>query len=340
MSGLRVSFSFGPVLALLALAGCRPQDDIRQYELPHQEEFAPRAERRVDAKRLIGALFFKGEETWVFKVDGPNKSLSPHKEALEDFFRTVRFIPGKDLPDWQLQQGWKEKAVGGIRLATLVLPNDLELALTKFAKQDLLANVNRWRNQVGLASIGEGELPNSAKKEIVDGVTAYFVDVVGPAKQAGEEREPIVPNVKIPSKYSLPDEWVKSAGSKPPTIFSFTLRKDDQLAKLTVTAMRGEAGGVVRNVERWRDEAKLPRIPDEEILKTTKKIEVDGRPAHYVDLSNPDAPGATRIVAVILIQDDFSWFFKMFGPNQLIESQTPTFEGYIRSIRFEDIPRK
>lgn len=227
------------------------------------------------------------------------------------------------------------------RIATLVLPDNLELALTRFPKQDLLANVKRWRNQVGLAPVEEAELEKSAKREVIDGVTAYFVDVVGPAKAAGGDQVVRVPPAEEPKPlitYDLPGIWKK----EPPgqfSLYAFSYNQGAKSARLTITPLAGQAGGLVGNIDRWRKELKLPEASGEQIQKEAAKIEIDGRPAYFVDLANPKMP-EHRIVGALLFQEQGSWFFKMFGAADLIESQKPAFEAFLRSIRFQDAKGK
>ena len=52
----------------------------------------------------------------------------------------------------------------------------------------LLANVNRWRGQMKLEETTEEQLRNTAQKIEVAGLTADYVDLLGP-ESAGEKRE-------------------------------------------------------------------------------------------------------------------------------------------------------
>ncbi len=64
---------------------------------------------------------------------------------------------------WTLPAGWKEAQGGGqMRYATLTAPVqgkvDVSVIRLPGPAGGELANVNRWRNQIGLAPVGEGDL--------------------------------------------------------------------------------------------------------------------------------------------------------------------------------------
>jgi hypothetical protein len=60
---------------------------------------------------------------------------------------------------WSLPKGWTESRVGGMRLATLKPPAagkvDVSVIVIPGAAGGELANVNRWRGQIGLQPIDE-----------------------------------------------------------------------------------------------------------------------------------------------------------------------------------------
>ncbi len=69
---------------------------------------------------------------------------------------------------WTLPPGWKETPGGGpMRYATLTAPVSGRLEVTVIRLPGPaggeLANVNRWRNQLGLAPIVEADLPSARK---------------------------------------------------------------------------------------------------------------------------------------------------------------------------------
>ena len=75
-------------------------------------------------------------------------------------------VPPPPAPDkpmkWTLPKGWTETLVGGMRYATLTAPVkgkvDVSIVVLPGPAGGELANVNRWRGQLGLAPIDEPQL--------------------------------------------------------------------------------------------------------------------------------------------------------------------------------------
>lgn len=70
---------------------------------------------------------------------------------------------------WKTPAGWKEQPAGNVRLASFLITGDegkkAEMAITQFPGDvgGDLANINRWRNQLQLGPIAEGDLSKSIK---------------------------------------------------------------------------------------------------------------------------------------------------------------------------------
>ena len=45
-----------------------------------------------------------------------------------------------------------------------------------------------------------------------------------------------------------------------------------------------------------------------------------------------------RTLGVVATQGPVTWFYKLSGPDPLVEGQRPAFEAFVRSIRFEGGP--
>jgi hypothetical protein len=77
-------------------------------------------------------------------------------------------VPSEGGLRWKLPAGWKEASGGGqMRYATLTPPvqGKVEVSVIRLPGPagGELANVNRWRNQIGLAPIGEADLAPARK---------------------------------------------------------------------------------------------------------------------------------------------------------------------------------
>ncbi len=135
--GLRGGAVCGVGAALLLAPGCG-EDEARLHEAPEGVETIAEAERPEAGQR---------------ETREPTTGAPPERGGT----------PATERP-WSVPDSWTESAdVPSMRLATLVIDDEsgpVEVAISRFAGDvgGMLANVNRWRGQVGLAPVTEADL--------------------------------------------------------------------------------------------------------------------------------------------------------------------------------------
>src|SRR5262245_23387148 len=229
MARLRLRPLLVGLAAALLVIGCQ-QDEIRTYQVPRAEKTpVPKGEKT----RLLGAILPHGDSTWFFKLSGPASAVEEQKKAFDSFLQSLRFESGNRPLIWTLPEGWREdKAERPNRYATIqVDPKDatLELIITRLGKQgqaaSVVANVNRWRNQLALRAVTEEELAKTTEKRELKGDTITVVDITGTGSGktgvnppfAGDRMPPaVVKEHKSDITYQAPDSWKKT----PNTTFS------------------------------------------------------------------------------------------------------------------------
>lgn len=93
-------------------------------------------------------------------------------------------VPESGELTYTLPDGWALGKAGGMRkLAFDVREGDAAVEITAISLPqsggDRLENINRWRDQVGLAALSAAELEPALEQIVVDGVTGQFVEIVG-----------------------------------------------------------------------------------------------------------------------------------------------------------------
>ncbi len=90
---------------------------------------------------------------------------------------------------WDVPAGWSAGPERPMRKATLLIPGENggpggEVAVTAFPGDvgGNLANVNRWRQQLGLAPIGQAELGAALQHLDIGALHVDLVDITGPSK--------------------------------------------------------------------------------------------------------------------------------------------------------------
>ena len=177
------------LLGLLAATGCGPSDEVRTYTVPKaaQKDAAGSDQPDGPAKgRLIGAVVPAGEgQNWYVKFSGPVDAVTAHEKAVDEFIRSIRVTGGK--PTWTAPPGWKEGPRRMMRVVTFIPPGEgkpPELYISDPLGGSLLANVNRWRKEIGLKDVTEADLPNVTTEAQFGDVKGYRLDYRGPKEPA------------------------------------------------------------------------------------------------------------------------------------------------------------
>lgn len=127
-----------------------------------------------------------------------------------------------DSPQWNVPANWVEKEPGPMifkRFSVPAAPNGESVITVSFFPGNVggtLANVNRWRGQLGLPSIEEGELPTATQELNTAEGKAILVDFTG-ASKAGESARlvaAIVPHGENTWFYKLLGPGPAVAGEK------------------------------------------------------------------------------------------------------------------------------
>lgn len=135
--------------------------------------------------------------------------------------------------------------------------------------------------------------------------------------------------------FTTPNGWQEMPATTM-RVASFAISQNDRRADVSVIPLGGMAGGDFANVNRWRGQVGLPPLADDDLAKTSQKVEVAGQPAELFDLAgtNEGSGDAARILAVILHRDDTAWFFKVSGDAALVENNKPAFITFLKSVSF------
>ncbi len=142
-------------LLTIALAGCKKKDEVRFYQAP-KDEPSPLA---------------------------ANPALPPAPQPAAD---------GK--PSWQKPEGWTEKSASAMRLASFSSAEkggesaDISVVTLGGPAGGALANVNRWRGQIGLAMVDEAGLATMLTDMQIDGKPARIIDMAGTEPPEGKTK--------------------------------------------------------------------------------------------------------------------------------------------------------
>ncbi|MCI0459886.1 MAG: hypothetical protein L0Z62_23290 [Gemmataceae bacterium] len=349
MSGTRWSLRFACTLVVVALAGCQEPEEIRHYTVARE----PRI-------RMLGAIFPRDDSAWFVKVAGEATELEEHTKAFRAFVTSFRFQDKSDPPvSYDVPGGWlkvKDQPKGEFkdRFATFYLrPKDkkLELTITKLAgggdTSSILANVNRWRGQVRLPPVSDEQLPSVIEIEEGKERMIVLVDMTGFGRRLAAPAAPFAhggPKPKLPRPdrpvgqrpltYKLPEGWREAPLTKF-SVATFRTGPGPRAADVTISPV---GGGVVENINRWRDQLSLPARTEGQIHKDLREIEMAAGKAVSVELVgvHKKTREPTAILGAVAPHGGTVWYFKMTGPPDVVAGQRVAFETFMRSVRFEE----
>jgi hypothetical protein len=156
--------------------------------------------------RIVAALLQRGDMTWFFKMTGDDALVAASKPAFVEFVKGVTFgepsepaalsdaapalPPALPTPEstaapaqnWTVPADWKTTAPGPMQLAKFSAGGKAEVTVASLPGEagGPLANVNRWRGQIGLAPVTEEGLTPLTSPLALGTMKATLVDLVNP----------------------------------------------------------------------------------------------------------------------------------------------------------------
>ena len=152
--------------------------------------------------RIVTALLHRPEGSWFFKLSGDETTVLAHKAEFMNFAKTIRFVgnapaaaptptpaPAESAAPnfkWAVPEGWKTLQPGQMQVAKFSVPEkdgakaDVAVSIFPSDTGGTLANVNRWRAQLGFEPTDEAGLKDCTQP--LDG-GAVLVDLAKEQRQ-------------------------------------------------------------------------------------------------------------------------------------------------------------
>ncbi|MCE9554201.1 MAG: hypothetical protein K8T91_12610 [Planctomycetes bacterium] len=348
-------------LILVLLVGCE-EDQITRYDAPKAPPLPAWANEDVPRLRMLTAIIPHDGQVWFFKLLGTDAAVTGLAEPFEQFVRSIRFTDDAKKPvEWKLPKDWQEQPASGSRMATIRMQANgqpAELTVTPLGPEagNVLANVHRWRQQMGYRgpALTPDQLDRFAFEHNMPGGKVTVVDLVSvPLNLAAGEMPPARPNEDAPAKpsqqaggdlpqisYKLPEGWQRSERPARMALVTLSTGPEINSAEVTVSPMPGAAGGVMANVNRWRGQVGLEPMELKDVGKIARKLQIDGNAALFFRFTGTGAAGEEKekpksILAIILPRQGVSWFIKLTGSAEVATAQEPSFVNFAESIRFK-----
>ena len=165
-----------------------------------------------------------------------------------------------------------------------------------------------------------------------------FEDSAHPADMATQSLPPNATSGDPNPTWAVPEGWSPGRPSAMRRASFAVRREDGQTADISVTTFPGDVGGSLNNINRWRRQLGLGPVAQTELAGLISEIELDGKICQLVDLKGtfppPGAAQPQRSLVATVMHNGNSWFFKITGDIDLVESQRETYLEFLQTIRF------
>lgn len=321
----------------LMLIACGDNREIRRYK-----EY-----KDLNKTRVIAVMVPFENATWFFKMSGPQKWVGKEKGNLDQLLNSMKLIKGAD-PEFTLPQGWskeinQEQGFTNFQMGESSQHIDLTVKKFPFGSNPAtqLASINIVRKTVSLPELKS--LSDDIKRNIA-GQTSVYIDVIG--EIATLQTKPMKPHGNPGSnigtvqaggdlKYDAPSHW-KDLGASGMRKAAFEASEGNEKTTITAIPLGVNAGAILSNINRWRDQIGLQgKITEEELIKLQEHFHILGAEAVFVDLAHEEPKtDSQRTIAAIFRTQENTWFFKMTGNHNITGKEKNSFKKFLHSIRF------
>lgn len=134
--------------------------------------------------------------------------------------------------------------------------------------------------------------------------------------------------------WEAPADWQAQAASGLRAASYLTPGKGGPGADVSVVTFGGAGGDTLANINRWRGQLKLAPISAEQLPSEVSALEAPAGHFSVADIRGEAAQGAAaaRILGAWLEEPGQVWFFKMMGPEDVVESQKGAFFQFLKSV--------
>jgi hypothetical protein len=91
-------------------------------------------------------------------------------------------------------------------------------------------------------------------------------------------------------------------------------------------------GGLAANLNRWRGQIGLPPLEGAAVGASTEALDANGLHFTLVDFAGATPGSQKRILAALTSWQGATWFFKLMGPEALVEDEKPVFTAFLKTV--------
>ncbi len=324
--------------------------------------------------RMLAAIVPLGQKGWFFKILGASEAVANQQDNFNGLLQSIT-VDGDRLA-WKVPEGWSEQLGAGMRAATFRMGSGdtkLECSVIPLPAEDptsveyVLANINRWRGQLGLDAQSADEFSAALEEsddiqqfELPNGQKVTSVSIEGTIS-SGKSAPMMGSSGRKPAGPGLPPGHPPTTGSKPPAASgakavtsipemtfdvpgtwtpkpsASSFRKiswalsGDSSAEMYISTLGAGGSDVAPNVTRWRGQVKLEPLSGDALMDSIETVTIGGLEGHLAEMIGPEK----AILAAIVVRGGTGWFFTLKAPAEIAKAESGNFRKFLESVKFK-----
>lgn len=223
-------------------------------------------------------------------------------------------------------------------------------------KTRILAAVSRQNNVAWFFKLaGDDELVAQQKPAFIEFLKSVSF-VSGGSQELAASHPPIGGDAAVPPLMSAGADstaappassegkpnWQVPAGWQEVSAGGFLVAKfmvsgaDNAQAAVNVSMSQGDGGGLPSNINRWRGQLGLSPLSGADLGQAISELDTSGGKASVVDFNGKDARTGqnARLVGAVVSQGNRTWFYKIMGNEQVVDSQKSAFTKFVQTAKY------
>lgn len=339
--------------AAILATGCKKDDDIRSYSAP--KDIPADA---TPAPTATSELGFPADMRWVLPAQWKQVAPPPARMGIRAA-AAIQVSPDQPTLLMLISRGGGDLKLNVARWARQFLkiepPDDLSQVVTHRQNGEVTSDVVDMSNTATpparlLAAI------------VVHGGDSWGIKLFGPADQIGAQKarfDEFIASLKFDSTpapvadttatppppsadagsaatgapgvlWTLPQGWTADLSAGGFRLATIHPGNDGTEIKVSKLGMIG--GGLAANVNRWRGEVGLPPVTEEQADKGEQRAV--GAVTLTIHSYTGPANGGKREIVASTEAGGATWYFKLIGPTDAVNAQSPAFDQFLASLRF------
>lgn len=152
----------------------------------------------------------------------------------------------------------------------------------------------------------------------------------------GAGGDSIPPSSGAQPKWEVPASWTEVAHS-PFLVAKFQATGAEGVkADINVSSSKGDGGGLLPNVNRWRGQLSLGAMDQAALDKVAASLDLATGKAVMVDFSGEGAENSdpVRCIAIMVPREGETWFYKLMGGADLVAREKEALLKFVRSVKY------